>query len=92
MRFSGSDMALTNRYVISGIFVDDCWLTTNNNLQVTKNVLIANKSHLRMNLWPKIGFKPIRHSKICSNACSLLKLTDEIVRFCRTKRKGFSSN
>ena len=61
-------MALTNRCLISGIFADDCWLTTNNQQQITtKLVLIQNKSDLRMNLWPKIGFKPIRHSKICSN-------------------------
>ena len=53
--------------VAAGIAVDDSWLTTNNNLQITTKVLIANKSHLRMDLWPKINFKPIRHSKMCGN-------------------------
>ena len=45
--------------VAVGIVVDDCWLTTNNNLQITTKVLIPNKSHLRMNLWPKISFRPV---------------------------------
>ena len=53
--------------VAVGIVVDDCWLTTNNNLQITTKVLIPNKSHLRTNLWPKISFRPIGYLKICSN-------------------------
>ena len=64
--FSGSEIALTEidalLGVAAGTVVDDCWPTTNNNLQITTKVLIPNKSHLRMNLWPKISFKPIRHS------------------------------
>ena len=53
--------------VAAGIVVGDCWLTTNNNLQSTTKVLIPNKSHLMMDLWPQMSFKPIRHSKICGN-------------------------
>ena len=34
--------------VAAGIVVDDCWLTTNNNLQITTKVLTPNKSQLRM--------------------------------------------
>ena len=49
--FSGSEMALTEidalLGVAAGIVVDDCWLTTINNLHITT---IPNKSHLRMNL------------------------------------------
>ena len=44
----------------AGIVVDDCWLTTNNNLQITAKVWIPNKSHLRTDLWPKISLSDIR--------------------------------
>ena len=58
--FSGSEIALTEIDALLGvaarIVVDYNWLTTNNNLQITKNVLIPKKSRLRMNLWPKISF------------------------------------
>ena len=64
--FSRSEITLIEIDALLGvaarIVVDDCWLTTNNNLQITKKVLIPNKLHLRMNLWPKISFKPIRQS------------------------------
>ena len=60
--FSGSEIALNVVEALLGvaarIVVDDYWLTTKNNLLITKKVLIPNKSHLRMNLWPKISFKP----------------------------------
>ena len=39
--------------VVAGIVVDDCWLKTNKNVQITTKVLLPNKSHLRMDLWPK---------------------------------------
>ena len=39
--FSGSEMALTVIDALLGVAaridVDDCWLTTNNNLQITTN-------------------------------------------------------
>ena len=51
--FSGSEIALTETDalfgVAAGIVVNDCWLTTNNSLQITTKVLIPDKSHLRMN-------------------------------------------
>ena len=76
--------------VAAGIVVDDCWLTTINNLQITTKVLIPDKLHLRMDLWPKMSFKPIRHSKICGNIA--FSSRNEIVRFCKTKRKGCFDN
>ena len=47
--FSGSEIAITEIDALLCIVVDDCWLTTNNNLQITTKVLIPNKPHLRMN-------------------------------------------
>ena len=45
--FSGFEIALIEidalLGVAAGIVVDDCWLTTNNNLQITTKVLIPNK-------------------------------------------------
>ena len=64
---SVSAIRIRIRIRVLSLPVDDCWLTTNNNLQITTKVLIPNKSQLRMDLWPKMSFKPIKHSKICGN-------------------------
>ena len=51
--FRGSEIAMTKidalLSVAAGIVVDNCWLTTNNNLQIMTKVLITNKLYLRMN-------------------------------------------
>ena len=43
--FSGSEIALTeiDALLAARTVVDDCWFTTNNNLQITTKVLIPNK-------------------------------------------------